>query len=141
MGEEVHHTLSCTYVAHKMYMSRYRKDMRMNPKLGTSKNASNKGRLNNGLAHRLWRTKAVGHTGVTQSIRKSIKTGNDSEDKNKTNTGQCSRTPGQMTHISCICDPNQNHSSSKPISDRHACHNPPRLRLRTHDSDSDTFTH
>lgn len=42
----------------------------MNPKLG-----NNRGRLNNGLAHRLWRAKAVGHTGVTRSIRKSIKTG------------------------------------------------------------------
>lgn len=64
-------------------MSRYQKDMRMNPELGNSKNAPNMGRLNNGLAHRLWRTKAVGHTGVTRSIRKSIKTGNDSKDKNK----------------------------------------------------------
>lgn len=50
----------------------------MNPKL-----ENNKGRLNNGLADRLWRMKAVGHTGVTRSIRKSIKTGNDSEDKSK----------------------------------------------------------
>lgn len=53
--------------------------MRMNPKSENSKNALSKGRLNNGL--RL--TKAVGHTGVTRSIRKSIKTGNDGEDKNK----------------------------------------------------------
>lgn len=53
--------------------------MRMNPKLENSKNALSKGRLNNGLR----RIKAVGHTGVPRSIRKSIKTGNGSEDKNK----------------------------------------------------------